>query len=270
MSIKKKLQFTEETLKVLQDLVWSDDGLQAVIVETLDRATYQRVAKALKAMGGKWSKSDQATLFDADPRDQVEGLIETGTIEVIKDGFFETPVPIILKLIKMLDLTKEEWRTKEILEPSAGNGAIIKHLLHKYMTTTDGNLDIPPKGHIEAVEINSNRIHQLRDKWSSLVTYNLDFLKFEPLERYDVIIMNPPFEQQQDIDHVTHAFNNCLKVGGKLASVMADGAFFRMNRKAKDFRYLLEKNYGYSRPNPEGSFKTSGTGVNTRCIVMEK
>ena len=62
--------------------------------------------------------------------------------------------------------------------------------------------------------------------------YNLagesNFLDHEG--EYDRIVMNPPFEAGQDIDHVRHAFQ-FLKDGGRLVSIMSPSPFFREDKK---------------------------------------
>ena len=89
-----------------------------------------------------------------------------------------------------------------------------------------------------------------------------DFLFFN--ERYDVIIANPPFAKQQDIDHISHMLdlaNRCV-IAVASASVM-----FRTNTKTMDFRRRVSMMGGEIIELPAGSFKESGTNVNT-CLVF--
>jgi hypothetical protein len=81
--------------------------------------------------------------------------------------------------------------------------------------------------------------------------------------------MNPPFEQMQDVDHITHAFHNCLQPGGELVSVISAGPFFKQDSKSLNFLELVEL-YGYSEALPTGAFKDSGTMVNTRLVYLRK
>lgn len=73
---------------------------------------------------------------------------------------------------------------------------------------------------------------------------------------------------QADIDYVLHAYK-FLKPGGRLVSIMSSSVTFRENRKTVEFRELLNAcgTFGH---NPEGSFKESGTMVNTIIVVMNK
>ncbi|MEN9926674.1 MAG: hypothetical protein RL268_2800, partial [Pseudomonadota bacterium] len=56
---------------------------------------------------------------------------------------------------------------------------------------------------------------------------------------YDRIIMNPPFSNRRDAEHVRHAFD-LLKPGGRIVAIMGDGVFFGQDRKAQEFRDWLE------------------------------
>src|SRR4030042_4964611 len=95
-----------------------------------------------------------------------------------------------------------------------------------------------------------------------------DFLSVEPKPLYDRVVMNPPFEMQQDIDHVMHAWK-FLKPGGRLVSIMSSGVLFRENKKTSEFRNHIDE-FGNMERLPEGSFKESGTMVNTCIVVLDK
>ena len=88
--------------------------------------------------------------------------------------------------------------------------------------------------------------------------------------RFDRIIMNPPFEKQADIDHVTKAFE-LLADGGILVAIMSNGVTFRNNKKTVAFREnILDKHAALIEDNPEGAFKSSGTMVNTIMVKLVK
>ena len=56
---------------------------------------------------------------------------------------------------------------------------------------------------------------------------------------YDRIIMNPPFGDRRDAEHVRHAYS-LLKPGGRLVAIMGEGVFFGKDKKADDFREWLD------------------------------
>jgi hypothetical protein len=82
-------------------------------------------------------------------------------------------------------------------------------------------------------------------------------------------VMNPPFENKQEIDHIRHAFK-FLKSGGRLVSVMSPSPTFSSDRKSVAFREWVEGLGGEIVELPEGSFKESGTGVSSKLVVLDK
>jgi tRNA1(Val) A37 N6-methylase TrmN6 len=141
-----------------------------------------------------------------------------------------------------------------ILEPSAGEGAIADFLQERGYQ------------HLILVEKNEKRRQTLSAKGHAVAGIP-DFLAFE--RQFSTIVMNPPFEAAQDVDHITHAFEKCLAPGGKLVSVCSEGPFFRQGDKFRDFRNMIAL-HGYSIKLPTNSFAESGTGVNCRLVVLEK
>ncbi len=90
---------------------------------------------------------------------------------------------------------------------------------------------------------------------------------------YDRIIMNPPFSNRRDAEHVKHAYS-LLRPGGRIVAIMGEGVFFGQDRKAQEFRDWLEEVGGTSEKLPEGSFLDpslpTNTGVNARMVVIDK
>lgn len=255
MSLVKTLTFDNDVLDVLRNLVWSEDGLTAKITAKLDRPLYERVDKALFAMGGIWkSGKTKAHVFDKDPRPNVEGLLDSGKITVVKDGFFETPEPLARRMIDLAEIEPN----MSILEPSAGKGAIIKHLKPS------------SKDSLFCIEKNTDRAEYL--KMQGYDVRNQDFLDYDPLAElpYRRILMNPPFEEGQDVDHVRHAYNLLSIKDGRLVAIMGEHAFFAEDKKSQEFREWFKSVKGWDEKLSEGTFKSSGTGVNARIIVIKR
>jgi predicted RNA methylase len=253
--LTKTLKFDNDTLDVLRDLQWDPDGRGAKITQQLDRKLYEKVNKALTLMGGKWYSKAKVHLFDTDPRASVEGLIDTGTIEVARDGFFETPVEIVKRMIgNVWPITD----TMDVLEPSAGAGAILKELL-KYTE------------HVYCVEQNESRVAKLREihPMGALIVVHGDFMTHLYGQRFDRIVMNPPFEEGQDIDHVQRAYR-MLKSGGIMVAILSLGFTFRSRQKDIQFRDWLREKNAFVETLPDDAFKSSGTLVKTVMITLEK
>ncbi len=168
------------------------------------------------------------------------------------DGYFPTPQVLADQMAAELNVNS----THTVLEPSAGKGSLVEAAIAA---------GADPKK-IDVLEIVGDLRNLLEAKGFNLV--GRDFL--EHTDKYDRIIMNPPFEKGQDMEHVRHAYG-LLNPNGKLVAIMSEGAFFRRDKKAEEFRAWLEEAGGWSEQLPEGSFKDSdrSTGVATRMVVIE-
>jgi hypothetical protein len=253
MGLTKTLKFDDDVLEVLQSMEWRDDGRIGVITGgQLERGLYQRCAKAFDLMGGKWDRRSGGIVFKTDPRPQIEGLVTSGELTVERDGFFETPRAVVERMLELVPFPTGETNSYFVLEPSAGLGAIARYLHGLNFTL---------------IEKNHDRCEELKKTYKHVL--EMDFLQFDQTEFFTRIYMNPPFEELQDVDHVRHAYD-LLTDGGKMVSVMAESAFFRSDKKSVEFRDWLEDVNAYVEKLPDGSFKESGTGVNTRLVVIEK
>jgi hypothetical protein len=97
-----------------------------------------------------------------------------------------------------------------------------------------------------------------------------DFLDMVPVAGFDRVIMNPPFENQADIDHVFRAFD-WLAPGGRLVAIMSGGTQQRQNKKAEDFRHWVDATGGawYDLPNDGFADGFRPTGVKTVALVLD-
>lgn len=218
----------------------SMSGCTLTLPGQLDRKLYMKVDKVLKAIKGKWNRKNQCHLFDVPPVEIVEQLLQTGEyVDQRKEfQFFETPENIANRMIELAEIREHET----VLEPSAGRGAIAKYIKH-----------------CDCVELEESNREYLNDNGFSIVGKNfLDFNK-----EYDVIIANPPFTRQQDIDHVNHMFDLARK---KIVAVMSSSVIWRTNKKTVEFRERVHALDSQIIELPEESFKSSGTNVNT-CLV---
>ena len=168
-------------------------------------------------------------------------------------GFFPTPGVIGDRLVGKAELKPG----MSVLEPSAGLGDLCERIML-----------IQPLVHLDVVE----RFVSLREILA-LKGFNVvgdDILTYSG-KQYDRIIMNPPFESLQDVEHVRYCYDNLLKPGGRLVAIMGTGAFFNSNKKAEAFREWLDEN-GSSSELPPDAFKTAfrPTGVQTRMVIIDK
>lgn len=168
--------------------------------------------------------------------------------------FFPTPKNVSQQMVDMADIRPG----MRVLEPSAGNGNIAEEIKAA---------GVPP----DVVEISGALRDILEARGFNLV--GRDFMDLEADTPYDRIVMNPPFSNGADIDHVRHAYS-LLSVGGRLVSIVGEGAFIRSDKKATEFREWLEAVGATEEKLPSGTFTDkkllSTTGANARLVTIEK
>lgn len=111
-----------------------------------------------------------------------------------KKNFYPTPEALSDKLLMGID-----WRfVQSVLEPSAGKGdlakAIVKHLHNnRYWHGMKDAVDAVKACDIDCIEIDPVLRQTLEGQGFRVVHDN--FLGYETQKRYDLIVMNPPFDQ---------------------------------------------------------------------------
>lgn len=255
MTTKTKTFKIPVTVLTILDRGHWDKWVFKLADERLDRPLYVEVNKVLDAAGGKWNRKLGGHVFEGDGEDRLEQMILTGEYTRTKQdlGQFASPKAVVARLIELARIVPG----MDVLEPSAGAGAIVRGI-------------VEAGGIPHAFEIDN--LLRMKLEGSGLMQFPVargDFLTFEPGEPFaDRVVMNPPFAKLADIDHVMHAVK-FLKPGGRLVSVMSAGIKFRSGRKAEAFQDFLVQRGAEIIVLPEGSFKESGTGVNTLIVAFD-
>jgi predicted RNA methylase len=168
--------------------------------------------------------------------------------------FFPTPKPLATRMAELAGV-KPGMR---VLEPSAGNG-------HLADAAKQSGADV------DVIEISSELRNVLEAKGHNVVEH--DFNNYKPTVKYDAVIMNPPFSNNQDADHIQKAFE-MVKPGGRLVAIAGEGAFFRSGKKETAFREWLDENNAEVEKLPQGTFTDkqllNTTGVNARLVTITK
>lgn len=167
-------------------------------------------------------------------------------------GYFPTPPEVIARMIDHVG----DLDGLDVIEPSAGSGAILDAISEAF-----------PSAKLQAVE-RHNTLRQILEAKGYTVASD-DCTDWMPDHQVDCVLMNPPFENGQDAQHVQIA-HSWLRTGGRLVSIMSPGPFFRSDRKSQEFRNWFEANGGEKYDLPSGSFKASGTNVETVLVVIGK
>lgn len=224
----------------------------------LDRTDYLAVNKVLESLGGKWNKKLKGHVFETNPSDLFFSTLDTGNYKSLPDikkqfqAFF-TPCELAEKLVDLADVSENHL----ILEPSAGGGNILVFL---------------PGQNVHYCEIQPELVEFLKnnEQTNNCKFVGSDFLEYNPGPIYDRIIANPPFSKNQDINHVSHMID-CCKEGGKIVSIMSPSLTFKQNKYSKSLFEKLDDCVSYEIiKNESGSFKESGTAVETVTIIINR
>jgi predicted RNA methylase len=149
---------------------------------------------------------------------------------------------------------------RRILEPSAGEGAIVAALLSL-------------GAEVVAVEYDASRVATLRARFPGITIVQGDFLAMSPAQIgfFDGVAMNPPFslagQPQADIDHVMHAATFAHR-GGVVAAIVSQGVEFRDDKKSQTFRAFVAKHRGSIETLPAQSFREVGTDVGSSLVAF--
>ena len=211
----------------------------------LDRATYTATNKVLTTLGGAWVRKVGAHVFDGENAERLEHAIATGSYEKPDDmGWFPTPSTVVEKLLNLAG----DLSGRLVLEPSGGEGRIAMAARAR-------------GAQVRAVELHPGRAATLAGLLGAENVIEGDFLAVEPFP-VDVVIANPPFARRADVKHLMHALR-FVKPGGRLVSVMSASIGFRQDNLTTELRERLDSITAL----PEGSFRESGTDVNTVLVV---
>lgn len=243
-------QIDDDALEVLKSV--RCDGSSAVLTGLLDRGLYVKVNKVLEALGGRWNRRAKAHVFDGDAGELLADVLTTGQYLDRKQElqFYETPGELASRMCRIADV----GRGAKVLEPSAGLGAIAS-VARQY------------GGAVQCIELDPKMSSVLAGNAFPVTT--CDFLVAAPTHLFDAVVMNPPFRNGQDMAHVRHAYG-FLADRGTLVAVMSAGMTFRSDRRATEFRDWLDHVGGEVEPLPVGTFKQSGTKVNTVLVTIQK
>lgn len=157
--------------------------------------------------------------------------------------YYPTPKHVVERVLSDIYIRETEL----VLEPSCGCGRFLDALRGRCIA--------------HGVEVHPGRAEEARAKGHRVTVAN--FLEQEPTPIYDHVVMNPPFYGKHYAKHVEHALK-FLKSGGSLHAVLPI--------TARTDHGLIEK-MGHRhewRDLPVGSFRESGTNINTTVLTMRK
>lgn len=187
------------------------------------------------------TRTDPGAVFAA-----MKQTLKEGVQVVCAPQLFPTPPALAARMVELAEIEPGH----RVLEPSAGTGNLLKA--------------IPAHAFKVAVEVNGTLAQNLN--WIGaagefgLTIVNRDFMEAENLGSFDRVVMNPPFEKAQDIEHIRRALA-LLKPGGRLVAICANGP-----RQNAALRPLVEEQGGTWETLPPDTFR--GTSVRAVLLVL--
>lgn len=153
---------------------------------------------------------------------------------MLPKDFYPTPEHLINKMLFGVDFRM----IKSILEPSAGKGNIAEKIREKekLYTTNYNKFSFD----LDCIEADQNLQHILKGK-NFRVVYN-DFLTYNTMKEYDLIVMNPPFSN--GCKHLLKALEMQQRNGGAVVCLL--NAETLKNPCTNDRQNLQRKLTGYN------------------------
>ncbi|MBZ6393091.1 MAG: DUF4942 domain-containing protein [Pantoea dispersa] len=207
-----------------------------------DKAARAEAEKVLLSLGGVKMNINAFTWFefDYDPTTALEDIQLSGALPEQKTHqFYPTTGKLAAQLLDEADIREGET----CLEPSAGMGGLA---------------DLMPKAQTTCVEVSPLHCRVLEAKGHNVI--KADFLAWAQTtpQRFDVVVMNPPFSEGRAVAHL-NAAAALVKAGGRLAAILPAGS---------DRKNLLPGwDCSWSEP-MEGMF--AGTGVRVVRLMAYK
>ena len=221
-----------------------------------DFATYRRATEGLGLRSDAHLRAvlrEYLTVRSVPEKASKIEVLKRGIVGRNIEGFFPTPPSVVRLVMERAEMVPGQ----RVLEPSAGTGNLAD------AAKAAGGL-------VEVAEVSPSLREILAEKGYPLV--GADTLELRG--SYDRVVMNPPFERGQDIEHVRHAYDAQLAPGGRLVAIVSRGSLQRSDAKARAFQAWLGERGALVEDLPEGAFAAKEserkTGVATSLIVIDK
>jgi phospholipid N-methyltransferase len=220
-------------------------------------SNYADVRKAFLNAGATYKNN--TFIFPNDAKPYIDRLMGGESVSIKKEfQYFGTPERLADRLVELADIQQSD----RVLEPSAGQGAIVNAI---YRNNPNRNKQIDC---CELMDVNRG----ILEKIEGVNIIADDFLSLQNMVwtiYYDKIIANPPFNKNQDIDHIRKMYQVC-KHGGRIVTIAGNSWRFGSQKKQVEFREWLDSIGAVVEDVEAGTFKESGTNIATCIIVIDK
>lgn len=239
---------------ILKHCTLEDNVLKLPRVQ-FNKKSYAEAKKWIEEAGGSWQGGKVQGFTFPFNADRVFSILHEGKRCNLQQDFqfFATPPEVADWLVMLAGGVHED---EKVLEPSAGTGAIIDAIHRSCKDLVVDCFELMPEN------------KELLSKKSNINILGDDFTTYD-LGLYDKIIANPPFSKNQDIRHVKRMYEH-LNNGGTVAAIMSCHWKIASEKECADFREWLKDVHAKVCDIEEGSFKQSGTGIETTAVIIQK
>jgi hypothetical protein len=201
-------------IQAFLDSIRIEDNVVFLPSERIDSKVFQKeVKRPIENLGGVWNKERQGFVFPFDPSSRIKKLIAGVKISLRTEyHYFDTNIDLVGGLIHFAEenhiAINRLPRDAKVLEPSAGQGNIIK-VLNCHGFKNIHYCELMPENR-EVLECELNRLD------IDATFLGPDFLSIDQSNLYDLIIANPPF--RHEVKHIKKMIS-VLKPGGMLLTI---------------------------------------------------
>lgn len=182
---------------------------------SLDKAVMSEARRVMQAIGGIPSEHGYHWRFDMPAHAAlsiVKGIVASGVMpDKVSHQFYPTPESLARRVAALAEVGPAH----AVLEPSAGQGALIEQLA--------------PEQTVTAVEVSGLHCEILRARFTfgGVEVVHANFLAQAQVwvtggRRFDRVVMNPPFEGGRAEEHV-RAAADVVAAGGRLVAILPSG-----------------------------------------------
>lgn len=173
-----------------------------------DKHVKQAVNRVLEYLGGVYGRN--AYNFDYDVMPVLREVAMTGRVpDARSHQYYPTPERVASLAAELADVQSGE----EVLEPSAGQGALVDALGLTPLSVTM----------VELSSLHCKILEAKKGVFGEVIC--ADFIDWEAknTKRFDCVVMNPPFSQGRWQSHL-QAAARCIKAAGRLVAVLPASA----------------------------------------------
>lgn len=274
------MQKIKENIKVREFIDSNGRVLYEMHNGTMTDEEYDALKPLIGFLNGCWREKTKCFVFGYNPQNILKDMIDmyhTGYLDrgntEYKDWsgevpisllpfiyrewqerihYFPTPDKLAKKVVDMCEIEKGDI----VLEPSAGQGALLKY--------------VPEGVTLQVVEKDEHNCKVLRSKGYKVNNCSFeDYAKNKCMLRPTKVIMNPPFFNHFDMKHIVMAYE-MLKKGGTLVAIMSENNLYYEGKVVTKFWEFLKQTNASLTTVPFGEFANSGTMVYTVLIRIVK